>query len=510
MAGGKQSARQKMINLMYLVFISMLAMNMDKKVLTVFAEMNHSSAESNAAAKVALDKDLKTLETNASDKPDKWKDKYTKAKAMAAASDEFFSYISGVKEELVAKLDEETKKNPEKQDSPDAINELFFKDGKESEKGKEFVEKVNEFRTKMEKLAPEAKSALTLKFNTDPIKSEDGKNVPWLEEHFEGFPLIAVKTYLTKMQSDARSVESKAISDMVTGALVDDASMNKYKAIVAFDKSAYYPGETLKGRIVLGRYDNSMVPTDVVINGKSVKDKVKDGQVVLDGMAAGGVGDKTLKGKFIYMEDGEKVEIPIETKYSVIPKPNSPVISADKMNVVYRGVANPITVSFPGISDNKISASAPGMTRKSGTSYVIRPRSGKTVKISATGKLPSGVSVSGSKTFRIKDIPNPSGTIRREAGVVTMPKSSLAKSTVGAELLDFDFDLKLRVVGFSFRVPGKPTIKVSGNKLNGAAKSALSRAKPGQTVMIFNIAAKIVGNSSYRLKRVAPVTIILK
>ena len=38
MAGGKISARQKMINLMYLVFIAMMAMNMSKEVLTAFGQ----------------------------------------------------------------------------------------------------------------------------------------------------------------------------------------------------------------------------------------------------------------------------------------------------------------------------------------------------------------------------------------------------------------------------------------------------------------------------------------
>ena len=40
MAGGKVSARQKMINLMYLVFIAMMAMNMSKEVLTAFGLMD--------------------------------------------------------------------------------------------------------------------------------------------------------------------------------------------------------------------------------------------------------------------------------------------------------------------------------------------------------------------------------------------------------------------------------------------------------------------------------------
>jgi hypothetical protein len=40
MAGGKLTPRQKMINLMYLVFIAMLALNMSKEVLTAFGLMN--------------------------------------------------------------------------------------------------------------------------------------------------------------------------------------------------------------------------------------------------------------------------------------------------------------------------------------------------------------------------------------------------------------------------------------------------------------------------------------
>ena len=36
MAGGKLSPRQKMINLMYLVFLAMIALNMGKQVLDAF------------------------------------------------------------------------------------------------------------------------------------------------------------------------------------------------------------------------------------------------------------------------------------------------------------------------------------------------------------------------------------------------------------------------------------------------------------------------------------------
>ena len=49
MAGGKQSPRQKMINLMYLVFIAMLALNMSKEVLTAFGLIEESVSQNNTA-----------------------------------------------------------------------------------------------------------------------------------------------------------------------------------------------------------------------------------------------------------------------------------------------------------------------------------------------------------------------------------------------------------------------------------------------------------------------------
>ena len=50
MAGGYLSPRQKMINLMYLIFIAMLALNMSKEVLSAFGLMNEQFTESNTAA----------------------------------------------------------------------------------------------------------------------------------------------------------------------------------------------------------------------------------------------------------------------------------------------------------------------------------------------------------------------------------------------------------------------------------------------------------------------------
>ena len=69
-------------------------------------------------------------------------------------------------------------------------------------------------------------------------------------------------------------------------------------------------------------------------------------------------------------------------------------------------------------------------------------------------------------------------------------------------------ELPLRVTGFKFKVPDQPTIQVNGNKLDSRAKQALSKAKRGSSVQIFDIEAKADGVSVI-LKKVSPVMIEL-
>jgi gliding motility-associated protein GldM len=67
MASGKLSPRQKMINLMYLIFIAMLALNMSKEVLAAFGLMNEKLEASNDKITNNNEAFLANLETKASE-----------------------------------------------------------------------------------------------------------------------------------------------------------------------------------------------------------------------------------------------------------------------------------------------------------------------------------------------------------------------------------------------------------------------------------------------------------
>ena len=67
MAGGKLTPRQKMINLMYLVFIAMLALNMSKEVLSAFGLMNEKFEATNSSAKNTNEQMLAALDAKAAE-----------------------------------------------------------------------------------------------------------------------------------------------------------------------------------------------------------------------------------------------------------------------------------------------------------------------------------------------------------------------------------------------------------------------------------------------------------
>src|SRR5690606_14669827 len=126
------------------------------------------------------------------------------------------------------------------------------------------------------------------------------------------------------------------------------------------------------------------------------------------------------------------------------------------------------------------------------------------VTINVSGALPGGDKVSDSKTFRVRDIPRPVGTVRGEDGTVRMQRNTLEIATIGAALPDFEFDVDLRVTGFKFRVAGQPTVQVRGQQLDDRAKAALRRAGRGESVQIFDVEAQLAGNTGYKLKQVSP------
>ena len=517
MAGGNLSPRQKMINLMYLIFIAMLALNMSKEVLSAFGLMNEKLTESNEAATDRNAAFMAGLEQKASDQPAKYEPLKAQAGQISQLASNFNTYLEDLKSKMTAKIDDPT--DYEIMDKGDYLDEHFFKGDIIKPDGKEFLSQIATFRDGVTDVlkGQDGMDAVIkdvqAKFATDAVKRGAGQ-VNWLDHNFKGFPLVASLTKMTQLQADIKTTESEVMSTMLKGTLTSEVSMTNYTTLLETTKSAYFNGEQFDGQIVLGRKDNSTRPerVELTLDGRKLSEKeytIEDGKVKLK-VNAGSAGEHKIGGQLIFLENGEEKPVKVEQSFATVPKPNAATISADKMNVVYRGVKNPMTISFAGVSDNKVVASGQGLSRTSGSKYVMDATTikGREVTINVTGTLPDGQKVSDNAMFRIKDLPKPTGTVRGEDGSLNMQRNSLQISTIGAKFDDFDFELPLSVTGFKFKVPGQPTIDVNGNKLDARAKQALSKAKRGSGVQIFDIEAKAKGVSVI-LKKVSPVFIEL-
>jgi len=499
MAGGKLTPRQKMINLMYLVFIAMMALNMSKEVLSAFGLMNERLVDSNESTTARNQMFIENLKEKAEQNAKQYGELLNKAKKIEDLSSDLYQYMEDIKTEMM--IDVKDPSDYEVMDKSMFLDNKFFKGGDHyTAEGQEFVDKINNFRTEIISLLEndfkDVQVIVNKKFSTGDekgkIKDREGKNRDWLEYHYKGFPMVASLTKLTQIQSDIKTVQGDILSAMLQGNLETQVSMSNYRAIAVFEKGAFYQGETVKGRVVLGRYDDKTIPSKVIINGHEAT--IENGQAVFS-FGAGSVGEQKITGEFQFKEGDSIVKVPIEDKYVVVPRPNEATISADKMNSIYRGVDNPMTVSFAGISSNNVKASATGLRDLGGGKYIWRPDAiqGTEAKINVVATA-DGQNFPSSKTFIVRNIPAPVATLRGRTGTHKGNKNDLQNSTIAVAFPDFVFDINVNVTQFEVSIPGSPRIICQGNKFNAQAVAAINRAKVGDVIAIANVKTTIPGS----------------
>ncbi|HBC05443.1 MAG TPA: gliding motility protein GldM, partial [Aequorivita sp.] len=316
MAGGKLSPRQKMINLMYLVFIAMLALNMSKEVLSAFGLLNEKISDANVATSQRNTAFMEGLAIKANDEPAQYAAVEAKAREISQISDEYDAYLTTLKSASIEKIEDPT--DYEVMDKPDYFNNLFFTGDKYKEGGQEFLNKMDEYRTEMiavlsdtalAKVAgiEDIKKSIEANFSTAPVTNRDGKEVAWLNYNYEGFPLVASLTKLTQIQADIKTTKSEVLQRMLAGQQAAALSFSNYSTLLETSKSAYYSGEKFDGAIVLGRTDESTKPkrAELTLDGRKLvegTDYTFEGGKVKLNVSAGSPGDHKIEGILYYGE----------------------------------------------------------------------------------------------------------------------------------------------------------------------------------------------------------------
>jgi len=332
MAGGKLSPRQKMINLMYLVFIAMLALNMSKEVLSAFGLLEEKITQSNESTDLRNDAFMANLAVKASDEPQTYAELNEKAKQINTLSNTLDNYIEEIKTGMMKTVKPDQQDNYEVQDKPDFLDTKFFKGDKLSKDGLLFESNMLAYRDGIIDILGDDYPVISKSVNEQFGMQEEsprGKKVKVnaLKFHFEGFPMIASKTKLTQIQSNIKTIQNEILSTMMRGEQTASLSVNtsNYSTLLETPKSAYYAGETFDGSIVLGRVDDQTKPNraELTLDGKALvegKDFSFEGGRVKLNVSAGSPGDHTLEGNLIFKQDGEETEVPVSRSFSTISK----------------------------------------------------------------------------------------------------------------------------------------------------------------------------------------------
>ncbi|ASW74593.1 gliding motility protein GldM [Chryseobacterium piperi] len=527
MAQGKQTPRQKMINLMYLVFIAMMALNIDAEIIRSYYDSTKALNETRTLTERKNEKIFeRTLEAKAQQVPDTYAQPWEQYKVLKGKIDALVNSAQGIKTELKKQSDFHDKDPKTGKDvdvsenfaalnNNDATTKYFFKDGDENAPSKGALDlkfRIDDVRNyivttfgnnaQLKDLVERANKSLIAEYP----KGKSPNEKTWFQNKFYHQPLIAAVSNLEIIQNDARNVQSDALALLLQEKVDASIKFSSYEPIVSgpVDIQA---GKQAEVKVMLGTYSNS---NKINITGVS---KVENGKGIIP-ISGNGIGEHTLKGMITLTDASGKPEtFPWTHTYNVIAGPREVklekglLLSADKMNVMYRGLENPVSGAILGADNSRLSLSAPGAVVK-GTGpgkWTVTPSTGTTVKMTLSGTDPNGKTVSQVFEYRIKNVPPPQGQMRGQT-VLNIPATSIPNQMVQAALPDFDFPVSFTVNQFMVKVPGKAALLIKGNSLDEAA-GLVKNLRTGDVVYVFDIKATATGLGNQTLKNISPVVI---
>ncbi|MCW1146931.1 GldM family protein [Flavobacterium lacisediminis] len=161
------------------------------------------------------------------------------------------------------------------------------------------------------------------------------------------------------------------------------------------------------------------------------------------------------------------------------------IIALDKMNVVYRGVPNPISIAVNNAKSYVIYGN--GVFKNEEGKYVIRPGSGSETKVFVEIENFDGSKVIEEHVFRIKGLPSGFVTINSlgcyKNCIVELTKEEFQNAFLSYHMPDFVFNFKVNVIGFTIsfidsdnKILDK-TIEVKGNRIDEQTYSEIFKTK---------------------------------
>ena len=431
MAGYKETPRQKMIGMMYLVLTALLALNVSKEILDAFLVVNESMETTNENFTKKLDNTYSKFKIQYQLNPNKVGPYWDKAQQAHILSDKLARYIDSIKFVVIMRTDklatyEDAKKlnlrNAKRKDNYDTPTRYFIGSSTDGSSGESRIlkTKIEAYKKQMIELVdPKFRSTIKLGMDTEgPFYDKDGNKQNWEMHNFYRTILAATVTILNKTKAEVYNAEFDVVNNLFSSIDALNFKFDKIQAKVIPRSSYIFLGEEYQAEILVGAYDTKQNPNVRYILGSDTLTpgnyrnatpiEGSNGLVVLK-LSGSSEGLKKFAGLIKVVSPlGDTMTFHFKDEY-IVARP-AITISPSKMNVFYIGVDNPVDISVPGGPERITPTISVGSIRAEGKEWIVS-------NLTATGTREAIISVNavfsgktksmGSYKFRLKTVPDP-------------------------------------------------------------------------------------------------------
>ncbi|WP_353717722.1 gliding motility protein GldM [Dyadobacter sp. 676] len=501
MAGGKETPRQKMIGMMYLVLTAMLALQVSSAIIEKFILLNNSlELSSGAANKINQETVLKikaAVEKSGNRAADVAVIK--EAEQVRKITSDINNQLNALKQEIITKAgggfnEEGAIKNPQEETK---VGELMIGVGKRG-KAYELKNTLNGYVAELNKVSPNKFTNLALDGREDPVAkgNKDQRNKDFAELNFESTPVAAALAVLSQKQTDIRRMEGEVLNYLASKVGAADIKFDRVLAMVSADAKTVVAGTKFKGQMFIAASASGITPR-MSLNGSPVK--VENGVGIIEFTAQGGgynaegLARRELRGQItIPTPSGKDTTYTMTQEYFVV-KP-SYQIETGTLPPLYLGCANKLSIQSPALG----ALWAPSFSTDGGE-IIPSGQKGKFTIVPNKASLNITVSnagnVLGSEPFRVNRVPKPSLEVRVNGAAFDERRGAPASSTRSIQVIavpDESFknfspeDAKFRVSQVEISL-ARGSRRINGVTLNsggGSIASLAAQAQPGDRYVI--------------------------
>ena len=533
-----ETPRQKMIQMMYLVYTAMLALNVSAEVVEGFKTVGNAMTKSNQNLEVKLNDTYDNFSMALQNNPEKVKEKYDKAMEIKQLSHDLaysidtviYSFVGALESKATIILpdpNDSTKThkrtielyNDDKTKNFDSIalaiqlggfswiqkldnNHMGTRyflgkaEGKEATEGAavNIKNKIIEYKKRVREILGEDAQHVSLGLAVEETYyNKEGEPRSWEQLNFNNTVAGAALVTLVRMKAETMNAEFDAVNQLYKQVRSNDFSFDQVAVITRPSSSYVMKGGTYELTINVGAYD-SKAHFDVNVGGGQYQSN--DSGAVVYKTVCNTTGPKTVTGTVYVKNDAGTSSYDFKQSYYVADP--MAVFELTEMNVVYYNIDNPVKISVPGAAAHDVVVELENPTqgtilpkKDSAGYFTIVPKvaTGR-MKVNAYVKEGTGKRLMGSNEFRIRRIPKPTIYLGKyENGQVITVAEFKVMDKIRVGYGDaFAFKMKTptivsQKIGIT-RLPGAEDLTVKGAVWNAEVKSWRDKVKPGCKVQI--------------------------